>query len=464
MIVLSRVRRMAFALVFGGLATGLVHESVQAQSLDESLAQTYRTNPELKAARRQLGAVNEAVPQALSGWRPEVTVSGDAGRQRLEQQSAFFTDTVKTTPFSAQAEIRQPLYRGGRTQAETEGAVSEVGAQRERLIATQQDVLLRAVTAYMDVWRDQAIVRLNENNVQVLRRQLQATEDRFEVGEVTRTDVSQAESRLSGAIADRVGAEGDLEASRATYTEVIGTPPGNIEQPESPGNLPESRKAAVDIARRDNPEVKAARFAEVAARKDVRAVQGELLPEAELVGRIARRENGTSSESSTENLDLIAQLTIPIYQRGAVFSRVREAKQVASQRRLDVVTAQRNADQQAVSAWEDLVAARARITSFEDQVRAADIALDGVREESRVGARTVLDVLDAEQELLNAQVNLVRAQRDRIVAAYAVLAATGRLTAKARDLPVEIFDMDRGFRDVRNKLWGGDLPEINKDD
>jgi len=450
---------LAFAIALAGRAPAL-----HAESLTEAMAMTYRTNPELQAARRALGAVNEQVPQALAGWRPEVTVSGEAGRQRLEQQSAFFTDTVKTTPFSAQAEVRQPLYRGGRTVAETEEAVGRVGAERARLLATQQDILLRAVTAYMDVWRDQAIVRLNENNVEVLRRQLEATQDRFEVGEVTRTDVSQAESRLSGAIADRVGAEGALESSRATYKEVIGRLPGELNRPEVPAPLPEGRADAIARAEGHNPEVRAARFDEIAAQRAVRAVQGELLPEAELVGRINRSENNTSEESSVETLELVAQLTVPLYQSGAVFSRVREAKQVANQRRLDVLTARRTASQEAVSAWEDLEAARARITSFEDQIRAAEIALEGVREESRVGARTVLDVLDAEQELLNAEVNRVRAQRDRIVAAYRLLAAVGRLTAKDRDLPVAVFDADREFQAVRNRLWGDDLPAAAKDD
>ena len=461
-------RRQAVAAVVAGVAFAAAlagwAPAPRAESLTEAMALTYRTNPELQAARRALGAVNEQVPQALAGWRPEVTVSGQAGRQRLEQQSAFFTDTVKTTPFSAQGELRQPLYRGGRTSAETEEAVSRVGAERARLLTTQQDILLRAVTAYMDVWRDQAIVRLNENNVEVLRRQLEATRDRFEVGEVTRTDVSQAESRLSGAIADRVGAEGALESSRATYKEVVGRLPGELNRPEVPEPLPEGRAEAVEQAEGHNPDVRAARFDELAAQRNVRAVQGELLPEAQLVGRISRRENSTSAESSVEVLDLVAQVTIPLYQSGAVFSRVRAAKQTANQRRLDVLTARRTASQEAVSAWEDLAAARARITSFEDQIRASEIALDGVREESRVGARTVLDVLDAEQELLNAQVNRVRAQRDRIVAAYRLLAAVGRLTAKDRDLPVTVFDADREFRAVRNRLLGDDLPTNAKDD
>ncbi len=431
----------------------------QAESLKQALADTYATNPELKAARRNLGAVNEQVPQALSNWRPEVTVSGSAGRERFEQSSAFFTSTDTVTPLSGQVEVRQPLYRGGRTQADTERAVMTVGAQRARLASSEQDILLRAAQAYMDVWRDQAVLRLNENNVKVLRRQLEATRDRFEVGEVTRTDVSQAESRLSQAIAGRVEAQGNLESSRAVYKEVVGHPPGELEEPAVPDGLSATREESISLATSDNPDVVAARFLEQAARREVRQITGELFPEAELVGRLSRGENSTSSAASSESAEILAQVTVPLYQRGAVSSRVRAAKQTANQRRLELGTAERNAEQTAVSAWENLTAARAQIESFRDQVRAAEIALEGVRQEHQVGARTVLDVLDAEQELLDAQVSLVGARRDEIVAGYTLLSAIGRLRAARLELPVRIYDVEAAYESVRGRIWGITLPE-----
>jgi TolC family type I secretion outer membrane protein len=435
-----------------------------AATLTDALESAYRTNPDLKAARRALGAANEAVPQALSGWRPEVRIDGSVGKQRVEQESSFFSDEVYTTPLSGQLEVRQPLYRGGRNSANTERALGSVGAERARLDATEQDVLLRGVQAYMNVWRDEAILRLNDNNVEVLRRQLEATRDRFDVGEVTRTDVSQAESRLSRAIADRVAAQGALESSRAVYDEVIGEPPQNLSQPAPPETLPSDADAIVSAAQERNPEARAARFAEIAARRNIRSVTGELLPEAELVGRYSRTANSTSRASSREAFEVLAQVTVPLYQRGAVFSRVREAKQVANQRRLELRSAERRIEQEALSAWEDLLAARARIKALEDQVRSSEIALEGVRQENQVGARTVLDVLDAEQELLNAQVDLVRAQRDEIVAGYAVLAALGRLTAQQQGLDVRLFDVEAAFEDVRNKVWGRELPDLYDQD
>ena len=458
-----RTRRAALILGLAAAVSG-TPAPVRAASLSDALATTYRTNPDLKAARRELGATNEAVPQALSGWRPEVSVEGSVGKQRLDQKSTFFSDEVYSTPYRGQFEVRQPVYRGGRNQANIERAVSQVGAQRAQLTNTEQDVLLRAVRAYMNVWRDQAILRLNKNNVSVLRRQLEATQDRFEVGEVTRTDVSQAQSRLSRAIADRVDAAGALESSRAVYAEVVGRPPESLEQPEPAGKLPDSADAAVAAALENNPQVRSARFAEVAARRNVRAITGELLPEVEVVGRASRGGNSTSAESSQETLEILAQVSIPLYQRGAVFSRMREAKQTANQRRLQLRSAKRQIEQEAVSAWEDLQAARAQIKAIEDQVRAAEIALEGVRQESKVGARTVLDVLDAEQELLNAEVDLIRAQRNEIVAAYSLLAAMGRLTAKDLGLPVEVFNVEKAYENVRNKLWGSELPAIYGDD
>lgn len=438
--------------------------SARAETLTEALADAYRTNPDLQAARRRLGAVNERVPQALSNWRPEVTISGSAGRERIDQEDGFDSqfsateDEQTLSPITGQLEVRQPLYRGGRTVAGTARAENEVRAERSRLNVTEQDVLLRGVQAYVDVWRDQAVLRLNENNVKVLRRQLEATQDRFEVGEVTRTDVAQAESRLSRAIADREAASGQLESSRANYMEVIGHAPGQLEQPPVPEGLPGTREGAIELAKSNNPSVVAGRFDERAARRQVREVAGELLPQADLIGRLSLRENTTTEDSSTKAAEILAQVTIPLYQQGAVFSRVREAKQTANQRRLEVRSAERTAEQQAVSAWEDLQAARAQIESFREQVRAADIALEGVRQENQVGARTVLDVLDAEQELLDAQVNLVRSQRDEIFASYQLLSAIGTLTARERGLPVEYYDVEARYEAVRDKFWGWGIP------
>lgn len=460
------LRRTAFRDALLGaaavLAAGLAipAESAVAMTLEEALTESYRTNPTLQSARRELGAVNEQVPQALSGWRPTVTLQASGGRQHLSQETSFVAQDASTTPRTYTGEVRQPLYRGGQTVAGTERAERAVAAQRGRLQSTEQDVLLNGVTAYADVWRDEAIVELNEANVDVFRRQLEATQDRFEVGEVTRTDVAQSEFFLAQAIADRITSQGALESSRANFEEIVGLPPEDLEQPTLPGILPATREETVRISLESNPDVVAARFVEASARSQVREVAGRLLPSIDLVGRLSRAEaTSTTGESQTEQAEILGQLTIPLYQQGAVYSQVRQARQTASQRRLELATAKRNIEQAAVSSWEDLVTARATITSLEEQVRAAEIALEGVREEQRVGARTVLDVLEAEQDLLEAQVDLVAARRNEIVAGHSVLTAVGRMRAQPLDLPVDLYDVERPYQEVRNKLFGWGIPD-----
>ena len=397
-----------------------------AQMLAETLAKAYATNPTLRAARAELRAVNEGVPQALSNWRPNLTVTGTAGKQHINSQASFSTTKEITTPTTGTVRLIQPLYRGGRTIAATARAEHEVRAQRSALQSVEQSILLRAVTAYMDVWRDQAVIAFNVKNEQVIARQLEATRDRFTVGEVTRTDVAQSETRLAVAAAERIAAEGALRSSRA-------------------------------VSR--TPDVLAANFAEKAARRRVREVIGELLPSVQINASLSRSEETSQKAGETDRAQILAEITIPLYQQGAVSSRVREAKQIANQRRIEIEESRRRIQQEAISAWEGLATARARIRSFESGVRSAEIALEGVRQENAVGARTILDILDAEQELLDAQVSLVRSQRDEIIAGYQVHAAMGRLTARDLNLAVVVYNPEVDYLKVRNSWFnlGGQI-------
>jgi outer membrane protein TolC len=263
---------------------------------------------------------------------------------------------------------------------------------------------------------------------------------------------------LARAIADRTAARGDLEASRATYAEVIGSKPEDLSLPETPQKLPSTRTNIVAKARADNPAVQAAGFAEQAARKQVREIVGELLPQFQFVGSVGRSQRQTGDMSETDRAEFLAQVTVPLYQQGAVSSRVREAKQTASQRQLELASERRTAEQEAVSAWEDLRAARSRIESRKKQVDAAEIALEGVTEENRVGERTVLDVLDQEQELLNAEVDLVRAKRDVVVASYRVLAAVGDLSPDFVGLDVEPYPAEARYQAVDDRWFGLNAP------
>ena len=426
----------------------------QAQSLQEALAAAYSNNPELLAARANLRSRDEAVPQALANWRPSVEINGDIARSHTDLSNRAVDRTQTRTPRGVELEVRQTLFRGFRTVAAVDKAEFDVRAERARLRGTEQDVLLDAVGAYMAVVRDEAVLRLNISNEQVLRRQLQATRDRFSVGEITRTDVSQAEARLAGVTSDRISAEGNLKISRANYLNIVGEAPRQLRAPAPLIDLPTSVEQSVERARANHPDVVAAQLVEKAARETVKSVRGELLPTLSLTGTVDQRFEVANNTNRQDSAEVQLDLTIPLYQRGSVYSRLREAKQDAGKSRLDLDDTRRDVVEAATDAWESLVTARARIKSLEAQINANEIALDGVRREAAVGSRTVLDVLDAEQELLDSRVTLVRAQRDEVVASFELKESIGNLTAANLTLPVEIYNPELHYREVRDKLIG----------
>lgn len=425
-----------------------------AETLRDALAKAYQNNPTLLAARARLRAVDEGVPQALSGWRPTVEFSYDIGKSHSRSSSGSGLTSRNTTPRTGAISLDQNLFRGGRTTASTRQADQEVLAERARLAATEQQVMFDAGTAYVDVRRDEAVLRLNQSNERVLRRQLEATRDRFQVGEVTRTDVAQAESRLSGATADRIQSEGALVQSRAVYRDVVGDFPGSLEPAKALGNLPTSQGDAIDKARLNSPDVISARFDERAAAEAVKVVFSELYPSVDLSGEVSRRNDTSSTDSRSDVQSVTATLTVPLYQAGGVSARIRSAKQTHGQRRSQLDAAIRSAIAASIQAWQDYQTAVARIKALNAQVRAAGIALEGVRQEAQVGSRTVLDVLDAEQELLNARVSLVRAQRDEVVASMDVRRRIGTLQASQLNLGVPTYDFAAYYRRVRNKWFG----------
>ncbi len=425
--------------------------STRAQTLEEAMVAAYETNPTLLAARAELRAVNEGVPQALSGWRPNIVLEGSVGGQLQNVQPNDVGDNwQKDIPQNVELRVTQPIYRGGRTEASVDSAVALVSAQRALLTATEQTVLLAVVEAYMDVWRGQAVLELTRANEERLRRQRQAALDRFNVGEITRTDVSQAESRLAGATAERIEAEGLLETAKAVFRQVTGLEPVSITQAPPITGLPPTLADVIRLAEEEEPQVRASRLLEDSALADVRERLGALLPEVNIVGVLAYSRDTGGFTDSTSSARILAQVSVPIYQQGLTYSSVRQAKQVASKRRLEIAEELRRAEQEAVSAWQALETARAKIASLRAQVRAAQVALEGVTQEATVGARTVLDVLDAEQELLVSQVELVRAQREEVVSSFRVAAAVGGLTALELNLPVVIYDPDIDYEAVRN--------------
>ena len=338
-------------------------------------------------------------------------------------------------------------------------AEEDILADRARLSSVEQDVLLSALVAYVDVVRDKAVVELNTNNERVLGRQLEATSDRFRVGEVTRTDVALARSRLSRATADLIRARGNLKDSRATFLNIVGVAADELEDVDPVSDLPASERDAVAQARSDSFAVVGARHGELAAKHRVAEIAGELRPTVSLSGQVNRALELDDSNVENDRLELTGRLTVPLYQSGAVSSRVRAAKHTVVQRRNEFLQAVRAATTTATKRWEDYKTAEAGISAISEAVRAARIALEGVEQEALVGSRTVLDVLDAEQELLDARVGLVRARRDLVVATYALRSAVAKLTAGSLNLDVPLYDPRVNYRKTRERLFGVDIDD-----
>jgi TolC family type I secretion outer membrane protein len=310
--------------------------------------------------------------------------------------------------------------------------------------------------AYLDVVRDQALVEVDRNNVQVLTKQLEATQDRFRVGEVTRTDVAQAEASLAQGQGTLTTAQGTLAQSRAEYVAAVGHPPGILLLPRERPALPATREETESLAANNNFSVISANFAELAARDNIDVVKSQLLPQVSLVGNVQRLFAPTISLSgSRENeASIVAQMTWAMYEGGTIYSQTRQAQQTVGQRLSQVDAARRIAVQTAVDAWETLKAGRASISSFAAAVRAAQIALQGIQQEALVGTATTLDVLVQNQTLLTTQQQLIVAEHDSALAEFNVAAATGRLTAADLHLPVQLYDMERHFKQVKDK-WAG---------
>lgn len=438
------------------LAAGLPAE---ADDLATALGQTYLGNPTLDSARAQLRSTDEGVPQALSGWRPTVSAQASAGSEWThngtkalpgqtiaDRNQQFYPRTYSLT-------VTQPLFNGFGTVSGTHAAENRVRAGRAQLLDIEQQVLFQAVQAYMSVVANQSILELNRNNVKVLEAQLQATQDRFDAGEVTKTDVAQAQASLQGAIANQTAAEGDLTAAKAVYRQVVGQEPAQVAMPDIPPMLPQKEEEVVTLSQQQ-PQVIAARFVADATKDDIDTQFSELLPSVSLQGSVSHTDEQQSDRDHANDGTILGVLTVPLYQAGAPDSRVRQAKQLYQQALRQLDEARRSAAQQAVAAWQSLETAQAQITSFQEQVRANEIALEGVRQEQTVGARTVLDVLDAEQALLNSKVNLVTAQTNLVLARYQVLQAVGRLNAKDLALNVPLYDPTQHYNQVRNKWWG----------
>ena len=450
-----RVALFAAAAVAAGIAAQV---PARAETLEDALVMAYRGNPTLMAKRAELRAVDEGVAQARSGFRPTIIGDGNVGHTESETESATGGNNSESyNPRSVSLSAVQPLYTGGRTPAEIRAAEDLVQAGRADLMVTEQRVILDAVTAYLDVLQNEAEVELNENNVRVLGEQLEAARNRFEVGDVTKTDVAQAEARLAQAQSDRVAAEGNLVQSRSAYREVIGSAPGTLVWPEPALRIPESEDAAHALAAEANPSIILADYLERSARNQIDVASSALWPKVQLRGQLSQAYEQSSFFEEESAATIRAEVSVPLYQSGSEYASIRRNKQIAGQRRLELDAARRSVSDEVTQAWEALATARARGVALTAQIEAARAALDGVQQEADVGLRTTLDVLDAEQELFTAQVNWVRARRDEYVAGYQLKSTVGELTAELLALPVERYDESEYYDKVRDKWIGTEI-------
>jgi TolC family type I secretion outer membrane protein len=420
-----------------------------ATTLEDVLIKVYLENPRLQAARARLRATDEDVAKARSGWRPSLRAS--SGATVDQASSSEGSATLQTLHQSLS--LDQPLYTGGATAAGVRRAEDAVQAERARLAATEQQVLLETTRIYSAVVRDRELLEIARQNELGLKEVLAAARDRYRFGEVTRTDVAQAETRYSGGIAERAAAEGQLALSSADFTRVAGLPPGDLAEPQPVAELPRTEEAALALAEQQ-PAVRAALHDVEATQEAVDIALAQLSPRLTLNGQIGYTSQPSVTVNWQSDLALGATLTVPLYQGGSEYAAVRQAKQLLVQRRYDLDDTRRDATRDVRAAWQALLTATTRIRSLQAQARAAEIALEGVRQEALIGARTVLDVLDAEQEVAGAHAELARAEDGRVVAGYTLRAATGTLTADRLTLPVARYDPSAYYRATSGKWFG----------
>ncbi|PWB82647.1 MAG: channel protein TolC [Methylocystaceae bacterium] len=441
-----------------------------AETLSNALTRAYHANPALNSGRAGLRADDENVPRALSQFRPRVKTDAFLGVERRRSVSnAYEIDNGdifdpkyvqsfqnnRSLPRSAVLSVEQPLFDGFKTRNSALAAETGVFASRERLRLTEQRVLFDAVAAYMNVLRDTAALRLQESNVAVLDEQLRQNKERYAAGQITLTDIAQSEARLQAGRSQVAAARATLEASLGRYKQLIGDEPRRL-APADPVDrlLPKTRSDAERVAQSEHPVILAALHDVDAADLDIRVIESDFMPRLSMVGNVYTQSDIDGRGNRAVGAQVLGKLSVPIYAGGETSARVRQAKELAGQKKFDVDVARAELLALVRANWGALQAAKAQIAAAQSQIEAAERALNGVREEAKAGQRTTLEILNAQQELLNARIGLVFAQRDRVVASYAVLASIGRLSARDLRLPVTDYDPSLHFDQVKDS-WGG---------
>ncbi len=431
------------------LSAVLLGTPVQAETLEEALAYTYVANPTILSQRAYLRSVYEKITQSFSGYKP--TLSGEAsyGYSYTRTKSSPVFNEEESMPFTFGVNAVQPVFSGFGTSASVKAAKAQFEAERANLRNVEQSSLVNSVAAYTDVIRALAVLKLNQNNEAVLQRQLEYTQDRFRVGELTKTDVAQAEARHAGAVAGRISAEGDLKVAYAVYKKAIGKMPDKIYEPEVPtAKLPQTLDDALEIALKSNPLLQSAEMQANSALSSIDVAQSDYYPSVDIQASYRNMKAGAhgsydlgagtveTGRAREEDTSVMLVMDVPLYRAGNTSSKVRESKYIAGQARINVNAVKRDVVRDTTQAWENYQSTLASLASLEEQVRASALALEGVRYEEQAGTRTILDVLNAEQELLDARVSVVTAKKNLIDASYQLIASMGLMTPSGLGLDI----------------------------
>ena len=428
------------------------------ETLTDALVQTYRGNPILNAERARLRGTDEAVPQALSGYRPQVLASMTAGLQAvrvLMPDNTIQTATLRSWVIGLT--VTQTLFNGFKTANTVRQSEAQVMAGREALRNTGQGVMLDAVTAYMNVLANQSLVDAQRVNVAFLRETLNTTRKRLDAGDVTPTDVAQAEARQSRGLADLNATEVALSVSQALYAQVIGAPPGRLVHPAPIDRLfPRTRDDALAMARKEHPAILAAMYDTNSAQLSTKIAESSLWPQVTVQAGVSRSRNDdtTLGSNGTDNASILGQANIPIYDGGLAASQIRQAKELVTLSRIVLQQVRDQAQTAVLAAWVTFEGAKIALNATESEVRAATIALSGVQKEAQGGQRTTLDVLNSQQDLMAARARQIGAQRDRVIASYALLSAIGRFDVQTLGLPTPNYAPEVHYHQVRD-AWGG---------
>lgn len=436
------------------LCGAFICSPVRAETIFEALGEAYKSNPDLQAQRAYLRSVDENVAIAQSGYRPSIDLVGSYGETHNNNDQDNTDRGYDASIIGAQ--ITQPIFNGLSTYHSVKAADSNVRAEQYNLSNYEQMIFLNASEAYLNVVRDAAIVDLQKSNEKLLQKQLDETIERFNVGELTRTDVAQSKASLSQATANRISAEGNLQVSRAIYQQVIGKQPENLTEPDNIHEfLPATFEQALNYTLNNNYEILSAKKALEASEYKVKANYGALMPQIAAVGEVAKTKNDPRykglDDGTVDGVEFSINMTIPLYDAGEDRAKIRQSKYNKWQAYEQVLSAERGAVSDITSYWESMVANDAMIKALQDQVKANEIALDGVRKEEALGNRTILDVLNAFQTLLDSKVEVVTVRREYYLSAMQIMQAMGKLTAENLKLNVGLYHPKEYYKETKGK-------------